>query len=114
LLWPPDHKLVPVHTAVTVTDGLSSASGFTLVSVTSNDPDPEDAAKDIRDFTVGTPDTSGRLRAEGSEKKTPRVYSLLYQGRDLAGNVSACTTTVTVAHDRKDPDDRQDRDDRRE
>jgi hypothetical protein len=39
VLWPPNNKLEPVNVSLSVTDTLSGAAGFTLVSVTSNEPD---------------------------------------------------------------------------
>jgi hypothetical protein len=51
-----------------VTDTLSGPAGFTLVSVTSNEPDnglgDGDQPNDIQGFALGTPSTSGLLRAE--------------------------------------------------
>jgi hypothetical protein len=99
-LWPPNHKLVTVQTAVTVTDGLSGPLRFTLLRATSNEPDnglgDGDTADDIQDFAIGAPDTRGLLRAERSAQGTGRIYSLVYEGVDLAGNSATCTTTVTV------------------
>ena len=96
------HKLVDIAARVTVTDltGGSGTDGFTLVSVTSNQADsglgPGDVPNDIQGWTTGpnSPDTSGQLRAErygGS-----RIYTLTYQGKDLAGHTAECKPTVTV------------------
>jgi Calx-beta domain-containing protein len=91
-LLPADNKLVPITVTVKVTDGRSGPAGFSLVSVTSNEP----ADGDIRDFVTGTADVAGQLRAERSDKGHGRVYTLKYVGRDAAGNERTCTTTVTV------------------
>ncbi len=105
ILWPPNDKLVSVTVSVTVSDVLSGPAGFTLVSVTS---DASDGGRghharhlDIQGFAVGTPDTSGLLRAERSEHGATRVYTLTYRGLDRAGNVGTCSATVTVPHDRR-------------
>ena len=102
-LWPPNHKMVTVTLGVGVNGGLSGAAGFTLQSATSNEPDnglgDGDTANDIQGFSPGTADITGQLRAERSGKGNGRVYSVGYQGADLAGNVTPCTTTVVVAHD---------------
>jgi hypothetical protein len=37
--WPPNHQLITVQATVIVVDTLSGPAGFTLVSVTSNEPD---------------------------------------------------------------------------
>jgi hypothetical protein len=74
---------------VTVTDALSGASGFKLISVTSNNP--ATASSDIVGFNA-TNITSGQLRSTKG-----RVYTFTYQGSDIAGNTSAlCTAQVTV------------------
>ena len=104
-LWPPNHKLVPVTVTVKVQDGASGPSGFTLVSVKSNEPDDApgngdgSTTGDIRGFDLGTADTAGQLRAERAGKGGGRVYTLTYAARDAAGNERTCTTTVTVPHD---------------
>jgi hypothetical protein len=51
---------------------------------------------DIVDWTTGTPDTSGKLRAEPNLFGPDRVYTLTYQGADAAGNQATCTAPVTV------------------
>jgi legume-like lectin family protein len=96
VLWPPNNKFVPVTTTVTVTDADSGPAGFTLLTVTSNEGD---AGTESRDWTTGTPDTSGSLQASRLGGGNGRVYTLTYQGSDNAGNTAACSTTVTVPHD---------------
>ena len=102
-LWPPDHKMTPVSASVTVADPVSGPAGFTLVSVTSNEPDQGlrdgDFANDIQEFALGGPDTSGLLRAERSGLGTGRVYTLTYRGMDAAGNSATCGPVVTVPRD---------------
>jgi hypothetical protein len=106
-VWPPNHKLVDVAVTVTPSDATGGSGiatpAFTLVSVTSNEPDnglgDGDTANDIQGWSVGTPDTSGQLRAERSGTGNGRVYTLTYQVKDVAGNTATCTATVTVAHD---------------
>jgi hypothetical protein len=103
-LWPPDHRLLPITVAVKVSDGRSGAAGFTLASVTSNEPDDApglgDGATvgDIQGFARETADVSGLLRAERAGTGGGRVYTLTYVGRDGAGNQRSCTTTVSVPH----------------
>ncbi len=103
-LWPPNHALVPVTTQIVVADALSGPGPFTLVSVTSSEPDnglgDGDTAGDVQDWSVGTADTSGELRAERSGTGPGRTYTLIYRGEDLAGNAATCTLTVTVPHDK--------------
>ena len=96
-LWPPNNKLVPVNLSVTVTDSLSGPASFNLVSVTSNEPDS--GFGDIQGFVIGTPSTSGQLRAQRLGNGTGRVYTFTYSGSDRASNSASCTTTVSVPHD---------------
>jgi hypothetical protein len=97
VLWPPNNKLVPVNASVTVSDALSGPAGFTLVSVTSNEPDS--GLGDIQGFAAGTASTSGQLRAQRLGSGNGRVYTFTYSGSDRAGNTTSCTTTVSVPHD---------------
>lgn len=100
VLFPPNHTLRDVNAVVTVSDGGSGAAGFLLTSVTSDEPDnglgDGDTAADMRGWTAGTPDTAGQLRAERSGNGDGRVYTLTYQGSDLAGNSATCSAVVTV------------------
>lgn len=89
-LWPPNNKFVTINVAVTVDDPHSGPAGFTLLSITNNETGPGD----VQDWTVGTPDTQGQVRA--SRNGNGRIYTLTYEGKDLAGNTALCTTTVTV------------------
>jgi hypothetical protein len=96
VLWPPNNKLVAVSTTVSVNDSDSGPAGFTLTSVTSNEGDVTVQSKD---WTLGSPDTAGLLRAARYGSGTGRVYTLTYVGQDAAGNSASCATTVTVPHD---------------
>ncbi|MBI2223042.1 MAG: hypothetical protein HYU53_17775 [Acidobacteria bacterium] len=107
IVWPPNHKLVPWRTVVSVLDVTSGSAGFALAGVGSSEADNAGAdgntAGDIQGFVIGTPDTGGFVRAERSGTGGGRVYSLMYEGRDLAGNVASCTAaTAHVPHDRSD------------
>lgn len=103
-LWPPNHKMVDVTATVTVSDAESGPAGFKLLSVTSSEPDnglgDGDTPNDIQGFAIGTPDTTGQLRAERSGAGTGRVYTLTYEGMDKAGNTATCEAAITVVpHD---------------
>ncbi len=88
-IWPPNHKLVDVSVAVSLTDSGSGGTGFVLVSATaSGDPN------DIQGFVVGTASTSGQVRANKNE-----VYTLTYKGTDTAGNSATVVVTIAVPHD---------------
>src|SRR5256885_4071244 len=82
-IWPPSHRMVALTADISATDALSGLSGYTLVSMRSNEPDEGlgdgDIASDIEGFTVGSPDLSGAVRAERSGAGTGRTYTLTYR-----------------------------------
>jgi serine protease len=97
ILRPPTHELRQVSVSISASDH-SGSVGVTLISVTSNQADSglgrTDIPNDIQDWTIGTDDRSGLLRAE--RFRSPRVYTLTYQAEDQAGNTATCQTTVTT------------------
>jgi len=97
VLWPPNHKLVPTNLSVAVSDALSGPAGFTLNSVTSNEPDS--GRGDIQGFVIGTGSTNGQLRAERLGSDSDHIYTFTYAGMDRAGNSAICNTGVSVPHD---------------
>ncbi|MFL5935670.1 MAG: nidogen-like domain-containing protein [Gaiellaceae bacterium] len=101
-LWPPNHKLIPVALAVLLTDALSGPASWSLVSATSSEPDDGvgdgDTRGDIQDFRPGTPDVSGKVRAERAGGGTGRTYTFSYGGTDAAGNTAACSADAFVPH----------------
>jgi len=56
---------------------------------------PGDPADDIEGFELGSPATSGALRAKRTGRPG-RVYTLGYTGLDFADNSATCSTTVVV------------------
>ena len=82
-LWPPNHKLIPVQGAVSVTDPHGCGpNGYTLKSITSNEGN---IATEQQGFVVGTPSTTGKLLADRDGKENGRIYTLTYQGSDVRG-----------------------------
>ncbi len=104
-LWPPNHRLVPVHAAWQVSDACDPAAGVVLASVTSGEPDDAPGSgdgsttMDIQDASPGSPDTSVLLRAERSGDGSGRVYTLTYAATDASGNTTSALGVVTVPHD---------------
>lgn len=88
-LWPPNHKLVPWTTAVAVDDAASGPGGFTLARAVSADAHGRPASGDMAGWTLGTPDTSGLVRAQPSA-----LYVLHYIAADQAGNTAACDVSL--------------------
>jgi hypothetical protein len=86
-----------VTTTITVRDSGSGLEGFLLTSLDVNEGT---LASDMQDWTVGTQDTSGLLRAARFGSGSGRLYALDYEGKDTAGNTATCAATVTVPHDK--------------
>ncbi|MBI5385681.1 MAG: hypothetical protein HZA90_13465 [Verrucomicrobia bacterium] len=100
LLRPADHRLVNIRVTVGVVDLLSGANGFTLVSVTSSEPDSGtgggDVPGDIVGWALNTADRAGQVRAERSPTGRGRVYTLRYEATDKAGNKRIVPAFVAV------------------
>jgi Tol biopolymer transport system component len=107
VLWPPNHKMVPVHATVTATD-LCGAASVVLAAVTSSEPDDSPGegdghtVNDIQGADIGRADYDLLLRAERSGNHTGRVYAIVYTATDAAGNFSSARATVLVPHDAGD------------
>lgn len=89
-----DTGLVPISAIVRVRDKLSGPEGFTLKSVSDNQGS---AAADIVGWELGRSDSQGQLRAT-QLRGSDRVYTLTYEGTDVAGNVGTCSAMVMVDH----------------
>jgi subtilisin family serine protease len=104
-LWPPNHKLVPIHLGWQAQDLCDASPAVTLVSVTSSEPDDApgmgdgNTQGDIADLQVGTTDPLVSLRAERAEAGSGRTYELTYRAVDGSGNGRTALALVTVPHD---------------
>ncbi len=105
LLWPPNHRMVPVEVKVDVHDDIDPQPVVTLLSVVSSEPDngvgDGDTVDDIQDAESGTDDRELKLRAERSGEGNGRIYTLTYQARDAAGNTTIEEVIVTVPRNRR-------------
>lgn len=109
VLWPPNHKMIHVTPILTVSDNCDPAPVIQLKSITMNekdytltyDPEFDDGFKDgftNNDIQV---DENGNiyLRAERSgSSNIGRVYTITYEVKDYAGNVTIVSVNVTVPH----------------
>jgi hypothetical protein len=104
VLSPPNHQLVSVQVDVLLDDALSGAGSFVLASIASSEPDDGngdgDADDDMQQWSAGTADTDGLLRAERSGGGPGRSYTLVYEAWDQADNAATCSVMVTVPRDR--------------
>lgn len=101
VLWPPNNKLVPVTANIQATDICDPSPTVTLVSITSNDPDDDDA-EDIQGAVFGTDDRTFLLRARKADRGKERIYTITYQAIDHSGNTSTATAEARVPKDRDD------------
>jgi len=105
VLWPPDHRLVPVEVATDVEDVCDPGAPALLVSVASSEPDdvPDGGdgrtTGDVADAGIGSPDGRISLRAERLAEGPGRTYSMTYEATDASGNRTRRTTLVTVPRD---------------
>jgi phosphodiesterase/alkaline phosphatase D-like protein len=95
VLWPPNHKMIPVEISVTADDNCSIASEK-IVNVTSNEPaNGSGDGATATDWQI-TGDLSLLLRAERSGHGTDRTYTITIEVTDSAANKSEKATSVTV------------------
>ena len=93
VLWPPNHKMVPVVLEGDATDNCESACQ--IISVSSN----ESVGKTSPDWII-TGDLTVKLRAERFGKGHGREYSITVECTDKSGNSSTATEKVIVPHDK--------------
>lgn len=100
VLWPPNHKFVPIAVRATVTDACGPTT-WKIVSVSSNEPGNGTGDGNTSPDWVITGAHTVKLRAERSGNDSGRVYSIAIQATDAAGNLSSeSVVNVNVPHDR--------------
>jgi hypothetical protein len=98
-LWPPNHKMVPVELAVSVTDVCDSSLACQIASVSSNEPvDDLGDGHTAPDWQVTGPLTLN-LRAERSGGGSGRVYTVTVECLDDSANPTTGVVQVSVPHD---------------
>lgn len=108
ILWPPNHKMIPVVPAVSATDNCDPAPEIRLHAITMSegdvvntyDPNYDASMEDgdtTDDIRVGS-DGSIFLRSERKGSGDGRTYTLVFEARDASGNTSLGSATVTVPH----------------
>jgi HYR domain-containing protein len=100
VLWPPDHKLVPITASITVRDTCDPNPIVRLISIKSSEADnglgDGDQPEDIQGAALGTDDRAFLLRSERSGLGSGRVYTVTYEASDHSGNTTRREATVTV------------------
>ncbi|GMU84436.1 MAG: hypothetical protein AMXMBFR47_43060, partial [Planctomycetota bacterium] len=99
LLWPPNHKLVPV-TITGVTDPDNPTVTIRILTVTQDEPINGLGDGDTSPDAVIQGD-SVLLRSERSGTGNGRVYRINFEADDGAGGVCTGFVTVCVPHDRR-------------
>ena len=98
VLWPPNHKMIPIKVTVNATDACGPVT-WKIVGVASNEPVNDRGDGNTSPDWQITGDQGLKLRAERSGRGDGRVYTITVQARDAAGNLSATKTVkVTVPH----------------
>ncbi|HEX6099062.1 MAG TPA: HYR domain-containing protein [Thermoanaerobaculia bacterium] len=100
LLWPPNHRMVPVALTVQATDAVDPTPSIHIVSVSSNQPVNGTGDGDTGPDWVITSPLTVELRAERSGN-SERIYTITVAATDLYGNVSTADVTVRVAQSKK-------------
>jgi hypothetical protein len=100
-LWPPNHRLVPISLAVSLSDvcDANAAASCHIVSVASNQPINGTGDGDTAPDWVITGPLTLQVRAERAGNLTDRVYTVTVVCSDGSGNTSTKTVPVTVVHD---------------
>jgi hypothetical protein len=92
VLWPPNHKMVPIEVTITANDNCDDDPTIALESIAMNEGDENDIHVDV--------DSNIFLRAERYGTGDGRIYDITYEATDDAGNINSASATVTVPHDK--------------
>jgi len=101
LLWPANHKMVPVTVTATAVDDTDPTPAITLVGVRSSEPDDGKGDGATVGDIVRLSDFQFLLRAERSGSGPGRFYTITYRASDSAGNSVERAVTVTVPANRR-------------
>jgi N-acetylneuraminic acid mutarotase len=104
VLWPPNHRMVPVAVSTVAVDLCDPAPLVRMASVISSEPDDEAGNGDGNtegDIQVPDGATGGvlSLRAERRSTGGGRIYTIAYEAVDLTGNSATTLAGVLVPHD---------------
>lgn len=100
LLWPPNHRLIPVNVSTKVTDACVESTRVELVSVISSEPVNGIGNGNTNTDIIVSGSGTVMLRAERSGAGDGRTYTILYSATDIAGNTTYSSAMVEVPHSR--------------
>ena len=95
VLWPPNHKMIPVTINVEASDDLGPVS-TQIIDVKSNES--SSPGKKGPDWVITGPLTLD-LRAERLGQGKGRIYTITVESEDDGGNLTTAEVTVVVPHD---------------
>jgi hypothetical protein len=98
VLWPPDHKFVPVALAASVTDTCDVSPVCKVTSIASSEPPLGGGSGNTQPDYLITDALQVLLRAERDGTGPGRTYTMTVTCTDQSGNSSQKATVVTVAH----------------
>jgi hypothetical protein len=99
VLWPPNHRLIPVKLTVKAVDNCDSSPVARIIKVTSNEPKNRLAP----DWEITGP-LSVNLRATRLGARHGRIYLITVQCEDSSGNISYGSVQVVVPHNNEPAD----------
>lgn len=115
VLWPPNHRMVPVKITVRTFDACECGPTICkIISVQSNEPINGLGDGDTAPDWQITGDLTLKLRAERSGKGNGRVYTITVRCTDCSGNSSTRKVRVLVPHALNDHAHDHDFDDERD
>jgi hypothetical protein len=100
VLWPPNHRMVPITLTISFADGCDSGVSCAIASVNSNEPVSGLGDGDTTPDWAVTGATRLELRAERAGGGHGRVYTIAVRCAGAAGGDVTASVTVTVPHDR--------------
>jgi hypothetical protein len=100
VLWPPQHKMVPVTLTVTGTDNCAGAPVCKIISVSSNEPINGIGDGDTAPDWQITGNLTLNLRAERSGTGKGRLYTITVKCSDASTNIRTKTVGVSVPHNK--------------
>ena len=95
-LWPPNHQMVNLSVAVSVSDLGDAAPVCRISSVSSNEPVNGLGDGDSSPDWMNASGLTLSLRAERGGKGNGRIYTIVVTCQDASGNASTASTAVTV------------------
>jgi len=93
VLWPANHRMIPVKLTVDAVDDSDPSPTSQITQVTCNEP-----ASSPADWEINGPLTLN-LRASRLGGREGRIYTVVIECRDAAGNTSSASVDVPVPHD---------------